>query len=105
MNFFCFPITQETIIVMVDQYLIPLQNEKPLNSLKDGLLELPLHLLALVVGSRLTVESEQSTEVKLGRLEQLNLANVNLEETSSKLVGYLTMSLEMRCGAHTFCRG
>ena len=46
--------------------------------LENRLLELPLNLLALVVGARLAVECHQSTEVELGRLEELDLANVNL---------------------------
>lgn len=63
---------------MVDQYLTPLPNEIPLNRLKNGVLELALNLLALVVGGGLAVEGEQSTEVELGRLQKLDLANVNL---------------------------
>lgn len=77
---FCYPIDRETIIAIVDQYLTSLQNENPLNSLKDCLLELPLHLLALVVSCGLAVESQEGTQVKLGGLEQLNLANVDLEK-------------------------
>jgi hypothetical protein len=46
--------------------------------LKNRLLELPLNLLTLVVGARLAVECHQGTEVELGRLEKLNLADVNL---------------------------
>ena len=52
--------------------------KKPLNSLEDRLLELPLHLLALVISRGLAVEGEESTQVELGRLEKLHLADVNL---------------------------
>lgn len=63
---------------MVDQYLTPLPNEIPLNRLKDGVLELALNLLALVISGRLAVKGEESTEVELRRLQELDLANVNL---------------------------
>ena len=49
-----------------------------LNLLQDTLLELPLNLLALVVGARLAVQSHQGTKVELGSLEQLNLSDVDL---------------------------
>ena len=49
-----------------------------LNLLQDTLLELPLNLLALVVGTRLAVQSHQGTKVELGSLEQLNLSDVDL---------------------------
>lgn len=48
------------------------------NTLQDGLLEFPLHLVALVIGCRFTVQVQESTEVELGGLEELNLANVNV---------------------------
>lgn len=51
-----------------------------LNGLQNLLLELPLNLLALVIGGRLAVERKESTKVELGLLEQLNLANVDLNE-------------------------
>ena len=50
-----------------------------LNLLEDTLLELPLDLLALVIGSRLAVESHQSTKIELGCLQQLDLSDVNLK--------------------------
>lgn len=53
--------------------------ENPLNSLQDLLLELTLHLLALVISCGLAVESQEGTQVELGGLEQLNLANVDLK--------------------------
>lgn len=56
----------------------PFKIKTPLNSLKDRLLELPLNLLALVIGSRLAVEGKQSTQVELGGLEELDLADVDL---------------------------
>jgi len=46
--------------------------------LENRLLELALHLLALVIGARLAVESHERTEVELGGLEELDLADVNL---------------------------
>lgn len=50
-----------------------------LNGLQNGLLELPLDLLALVISGRLAVEGQEGAQVELGLLEQLNLANVDLE--------------------------
>jgi hypothetical protein len=50
----------------------------PLNRLKNGVLELALNLLALVISGGLAVEGEESTEVELGRLQELDLANVDL---------------------------
>lgn len=60
----------------------------PLNAVKHTLnaskgrtiLELPLNLLARVVRRRLAVECHQSTEVELGGLQQLNLADVDLRK-------------------------
>lgn len=78
---FLFSYDQKTTIAMIDQYLTPLQdpkNKHPLNSLEDLLLELPLNLLALVIGSRLAVQGKQSTQVELGGLEKLDLADVDL---------------------------
>jgi hypothetical protein len=51
-----------------------------LNLLKNNLLELPLDLLALVIRTRLAVESHQSSEVELGLLQQLDLADVDLRK-------------------------
>lgn len=50
----------------------------PLHLLKDALLELPLNLLAVLVGGGLAVQRHQGTKVELGLLEQLNLADVHL---------------------------
>ena len=52
-----------------------------LNSLKHTLLELPLNLLAILVCCRLAVQSHESTEIELGRLQELDLADVNLKKT------------------------
>lgn len=60
------------------------QSKHPLNVLKDLLLELPLNLLALVVGGGLAVQSKESTEVELGGLEELDLTDVDLEERKNK---------------------
>lgn len=46
--------------------------------LENRLLELALHLLALVISARLSVERHERTEVELGGLEELDLADVNL---------------------------
>lgn len=51
-----------------------------LNSLKHPLLELPLNLLSILVCCRLAVQSHEGTEVELGGLQELDLADVNLEE-------------------------
>lgn len=51
---------------------------RPLNLLKHTLLELPLNLLALVVRTRLAVESHEGTKVELGCLQQLDLTDVDL---------------------------
>jgi hypothetical protein len=53
-----------------------------LNLLENNLLELPLNLLALVVRCRLAVEGHEGAEVELGRLQQLDLADVYLEISS-----------------------
>lgn len=49
------------------------------NSLQNRLLEFPLNLVALVIRRGFTVQVQQSTEIELGRLEQLDLANVDLK--------------------------
>jgi hypothetical protein len=54
-----------------------------LNVLQHTLLELPLDLLALVVGARLAVQGHQSTEVELRCLQQLDLADVYLMNSVS----------------------
>jgi len=77
---------------MIDQYFTSLQNENPLNSLKDLLLELPLHLLALVISCGLAVESQEGTQVELGRLEQLHLANVDILQGVDALGGLLDLT-------------
>lgn len=50
-----------------------------LNLRQNTLLELPLHLLTLVIRPRLTVESHQGTQVELWGLQELDLADVYLE--------------------------
>lgn len=52
------------------------------NTLQDGLLEFPLHLVALVIGCGFSVQVQESTEVELGGLEELDLADVDLENKS-----------------------
>lgn len=49
-----------------------------LNLLKNNILELPLDLLTLVIRTRFAVESHQGSEVELGLLQQLDLADVDL---------------------------
>lgn len=53
-------------------------NSFSLYLLEDALLEFTLNLLAILVGGRLAVQRHQGTQVELGRLEQLNLADVHL---------------------------
>lgn len=53
-----------------------------LDILQNTLLELPLNFLTLVVRPRLAVQSHQGTKIKLGCLQQLNLANMNLKVMS-----------------------
>lgn len=53
-------------------------NNTPLYRLEDLLTELALDLLTLLVRARLPVESHQGAKVELGRLEELNLADVDL---------------------------
>ena len=50
-----------------------------LDLLKNALLELPLHLLTLLVRRGLAVQVHESTQVELGRLEELDLADVDLK--------------------------
>lgn len=63
-----------------------------LNVLQNTLLELSLDLLTLLVGARLAVESHQSTEVELGRLQQLDLADVNVLQGVDALGGLLDLT-------------
>lgn len=58
------------------RFILPVEN---LDLLEDGLLELPLHLLAGIVLGGLSVKGEKSTKVELGLLQKLNLADVDLE--------------------------
>jgi hypothetical protein len=51
---------------------------KPLYFSQYCLLEFSLNLLARLVGRRFTVKSEESTQIELGRLEELDLAYVDL---------------------------
>ena len=53
-------------------------NHDRLNILKNRLLELALDLLARVVCAGLAVQAEEGTEVELRRLEELDLADVDL---------------------------
>lgn len=53
-------------------------NSFSLYLLEDALLEFTLDLLAVLVGGRLAVQRHQGTQVELGRLEQLDLADVHL---------------------------
>jgi hypothetical protein len=49
-----------------------------LNTLQDCLLEFPLYLVTLVVGCGFAVQVQKSTEIELGGLEELDLADVNV---------------------------
>jgi len=60
--------------------------------LKNRLLEVPLDLLTLVVSARLAVEGHERTEVELGRLEELDLADVNL-----LVVSFPALEFILRC--------
>lgn len=51
------------------------------DSLQNLLLELPLNLLALIISGGLPVEVQECTEVELGRLKELNLADVHLDSS------------------------
>lgn len=50
------------------------------NALQDRLLEFPLHLVTLIVGCGFTVQVQESTEIELGRLEELDLADMDLDK-------------------------
>ena len=50
--------------------------------LQDLLLELALDLLTRIVRTRLAVKSHERTEIKLRRLQEFDLANVNLVPVS-----------------------
>ena len=54
-----------------------------LNLLEHTLLELPLHLLTILVRRGLAVQVHESTQVELGRLEELDLADVDLGKQPS----------------------
>jgi hypothetical protein len=51
-----------------------------LHIFEDRLLELPLYLLTRLVGRGLSVQCQQSTKIELGCFEELDLANVDLQE-------------------------
>jgi hypothetical protein len=54
--------------------------EAHLYLLQDNLLELALNLLAILTTARLAVQRQQSTQVELGLLQHLDLANVDLRK-------------------------
>jgi hypothetical protein len=54
----------------------------PLYRLEDSLAELTLHLLALLIGSSLAVQSHQRTQIELRLLQELDLADVDLSRVS-----------------------
>lgn len=56
--------------------------ENNLHVLQNGLLELAVNLLTSIVLGRLSVEGEEGTEVELGLLEELDLADVDLNAIS-----------------------
>lgn len=70
------------ILISLNRVMIHLFTRFFLHLVKDTLLELPLNLLPLLVGDRLAVESHESTQVELGLLEKLDLADVNLWEST-----------------------
>ena len=53
----------------------------PLHLFEYPLLEFPLYLLALLVCAGLAVEVHEGTEVELGLLQELDLADVNLHHS------------------------
>ena len=69
-------------VLLKETMPVPFPVNNPLHLLQDTLLELTLHLLALLIRGRLAVEGEQSTELELGLLQQLNLADVDLKKFS-----------------------
>lgn len=73
------PVT-ERHVARVTQIQSQLSLMKPnrLHALQNSLLELTLHLLAGLVGVGLTVEVEEGTEVELWRLQEFDLADVDL---------------------------
>jgi hypothetical protein len=87
--------------------LCPPRANKPkslLNLLENTLLELPLNLLALVIRTRLAVQSHQGTKVELGGLEQLDLSDVDLLGGVSAHRKF-PMAVKMRGFRLTFWRG
>lgn len=63
---------------MIKTVPVPFLPNTALYLLKNALLELTLHLLALLVRGRLAVESQETAEIELGSLQQLDLADVDL---------------------------
>jgi hypothetical protein len=51
---------------------------QPLHILENSLLELPLNFLSRFVRCRFAVEAKQSTQIELGRLEELDFTYVHL---------------------------
>ena len=60
------------------------------NTLQHGLLELPLHLLALLIGIRLAMQVEKSTKIELGCFEELDLSDVDLHQVRMLSLGRAT---------------
>ena len=61
-------------------HAIPLTaHDESLDLLENALLELPLYLLTILVRRGLAVQGHESAQVELGRLEELDLANVDLK--------------------------
>lgn len=73
--------------------LLQTHKKYTLNRLQDNLLELRGNLLASgVLGSGLTVESQEGTKVKLGLLQQLDLSDVNVLQREDGGSGLLNLT-------------
>jgi len=63
-----------------------------LHIFQNLLLELPLDLLTRLVSSRLAMKSKQSTKIKLGCLEQLDFADIDVLQRVDAMCGLFNLS-------------
>ncbi len=72
--------------VLLDK-AVPMPIYQPLDLFENLFLELPLHLLALVVGRGFTVQSHEGPKIELRLLQQLDLSDVHLiNPVSSQII-------------------
>jgi hypothetical protein len=83
----------EVLLIKTVTVTMPRPYQHRLNLLKNALLELALHLLALLVCGGLTVEGHERAEVELGLLEKLDLADVDLFDNHVNIALFLSATV------------